>query len=297
MSFEAAGWAIRQRPKTPTEKLVLISLADHHNRSTGQCDPSYSTLADDALCSRRQAMRCVQSLEEQGFISVRKRSTFSCFYTLHFDIQAGDRVSPVVRGTGDSLSPAASDSLSPADTSLVTSETPTGDTHVTSASDMGVTLTRNTTRKNQEEVPRVRTEPPPPPLDVPRSWLPIDNETEFVAAVRDAWVEQWADTAADSPPSGALPSSIVFGLRSAIGMIERDNPDLKPRTADYWRALFRHLAKSDFLAGRKLQADGRPFRMRLHWLLREDNLAKCRAHEYCEPHHCGHVRPAAQVSR
>jgi hypothetical protein len=68
MSLEATAAALRSRPKLHTEKLVLISLADHHNRSTGLCFPKVATIMRDAMVSRRTAFTCLASLEDQGFI-------------------------------------------------------------------------------------------------------------------------------------------------------------------------------------------------------------------------------------
>jgi hypothetical protein len=68
MSLEATAAALRARPKLHTEKLVLISLADHHNRSTGRCFPKVATIMRDAMVSRATAFRCLASLEDQGFV-------------------------------------------------------------------------------------------------------------------------------------------------------------------------------------------------------------------------------------
>ena len=69
MSFQAAAWAIKQRPQSATEKLLLIALADCMNGETGRCFPSIAFLANAALCSTRTAQRGIKSLEQQGFIS------------------------------------------------------------------------------------------------------------------------------------------------------------------------------------------------------------------------------------
>lgn len=82
MSFEAAAWAIKQSPELATEKLILIALADCHNRDTGRCDPSLATLSEVALCSSRTAIRAIDSLEKQGFISTIKESGKRTNYVL-----------------------------------------------------------------------------------------------------------------------------------------------------------------------------------------------------------------------
>ena len=82
MSYEAAAWAIQQRPKTAHEKLVLVVIADCLNKDSLRCDPSISHLADLCLCNTRTVMRAVQGLEKQGFISVEKALGIRTKYTL-----------------------------------------------------------------------------------------------------------------------------------------------------------------------------------------------------------------------
>jgi len=83
MSFEAAAWAIKQRPESPTEKLILIALADCMNSETGRCFPSVDFLAEAALCSKRTAQRAIKSLESQGFINRSFRVNDTPLYRLN----------------------------------------------------------------------------------------------------------------------------------------------------------------------------------------------------------------------
>ena len=72
MSFHALAWAVRQ--KLPcTQKLVLLMLADRHNKDTGQCNPSHDLLADDCGLTRRSVMEQVAKLAEAGYLSIRHR--------------------------------------------------------------------------------------------------------------------------------------------------------------------------------------------------------------------------------
>lgn len=105
MSFELAAWAIKQEPKSAVEKLALITLADHYNSETRQCNPSMERIAVYCLCSSRTAMRAIQSLEDQGFVYIHKVKGKSNRYRL-------------LNLTSDKLSP-------------VTPEVSTSDTHVT----------------------------------------------------------------------------------------------------------------------------------------------------------------------
>jgi uncharacterized protein YdaU (DUF1376 family) len=50
--------------------------------------------------------------------------------------------------------------------------------------------------------------------------------------------------------------------------------DPKRQTVDYWCRFFRHVAASEFLTGRKVDREGRPFLPGLDWLVKPDNFAK-----------------------
>lgn len=75
-------WAVKQRPKTPLEKLVLMVLADRHNATRDQCNPSIATIADDAICSKRGAINALASLEKQGYIEVKRMHRRNSNYVL-----------------------------------------------------------------------------------------------------------------------------------------------------------------------------------------------------------------------
>lgn len=68
MSFLAMSWAIKQRGIKPATKLVLMILADCHNRHTGRCDPSQARLADECEMSRSTVNLHLQKLEDRGLI-------------------------------------------------------------------------------------------------------------------------------------------------------------------------------------------------------------------------------------
>lgn len=71
MSIQALNWAWRIHRSSPTQKLVLMALADHAN-SDGDCHPSFDTIAELADCSPRTARRHVEELVSAGL--VRKTS-------------------------------------------------------------------------------------------------------------------------------------------------------------------------------------------------------------------------------
>lgn len=66
MSNEALTWAFKQ-DLPMTEKFVLVSLADYAD-DEHSCYPSYNKTAKRVGCSRRTAMRAVESLADAGFI-------------------------------------------------------------------------------------------------------------------------------------------------------------------------------------------------------------------------------------
>lgn len=93
MSFEAFAWAARQRV-TSTQKLVLLMLAERHNKDTGQCRPSHDTLADDCGLSRRSVIDQIQKLAQTGYITILARANGNVklanqyLLNFHFGIQA-----------------------------------------------------------------------------------------------------------------------------------------------------------------------------------------------------------------
>ena len=108
-----------------TELLVLLCLADHAN-DDGQCWPSYARLAKRARCSRRQAMRCVDRLLKEGWITRLKRPIGferhdTNVFTLHLP-PPSDTTSPPPQKQSASVTGV---------TPLVTSTSPHSVTHVT----------------------------------------------------------------------------------------------------------------------------------------------------------------------
>lgn len=75
------------------ELLVLLCLADHAS-DDGYCWPSFQRLADRVRCSRRHAIRCVERLKAEGWLTVegsRKcpNGQFVNVYQLHIP-EGGD---------------------------------------------------------------------------------------------------------------------------------------------------------------------------------------------------------------
>ena len=67
------SWAMNQRPRGSKEKFVLLLLANYASSETGECFPSLSTLADQTRLSRDSVIRAIKALEEDGFVSTKRR--------------------------------------------------------------------------------------------------------------------------------------------------------------------------------------------------------------------------------
>ena len=72
MSFQAMTWAVDQELKT-NEKMVLVMLANCSNHHTGQCNPSHKRLAKECGMSISTLKRCIEKLEEAGFLVIQHR--------------------------------------------------------------------------------------------------------------------------------------------------------------------------------------------------------------------------------
>ena len=83
-----------------TELLILLCLADHAN-DEGICWPSYGKLALRARCSRRQAIRCLIRLKEEGWVAITgkkqaRSGQWTNVYQLGIPSERSDKASPLV---------------------------------------------------------------------------------------------------------------------------------------------------------------------------------------------------------
>jgi len=113
-------WAFSQK-LPPSEKLVLLSLADHYNGQTGVCIPGQKSLAEQTSMCVRTIQRHLKSLEDRGLI-VR---------TARFRAEGRGRTSDryELRMGGDNLSP-YSDQGDNQSTTKATNQDDQGDTGV-----------------------------------------------------------------------------------------------------------------------------------------------------------------------
>lgn len=73
MSIEAVAWALRQPVTDAVAKLIIISLADHHNASTGLCCPGRARLMEAGCCDQSTVKRKLAWLVKNGWIKVVPR--------------------------------------------------------------------------------------------------------------------------------------------------------------------------------------------------------------------------------
>ncbi|MEP5728571.1 MAG: helix-turn-helix domain-containing protein [Sulfitobacter sp.] len=92
MSGMALIWAANVKELNPAAKIVLIQLADFHNKETGQCNPSAQRLAEECEMSRATLFRHMTILEQSGLVTRHARGDGergSNQYELHLDISLG----------------------------------------------------------------------------------------------------------------------------------------------------------------------------------------------------------------
>lgn len=75
-----AAWKVQCEP---SQKLVLLALADHANDETWKCWPSLGHLHKKTGLNRRTVSRCIQSLVEQKLIGRINRGRESTVYQLN----------------------------------------------------------------------------------------------------------------------------------------------------------------------------------------------------------------------
>lgn len=67
----------------PSEKIVLLALADQANDAGRNCWPSVPTIARRSSQGERTVRRALQSLESKGFLSIHHRTGTSSQYHIH----------------------------------------------------------------------------------------------------------------------------------------------------------------------------------------------------------------------
>lgn len=89
MSFQAMAQAVKLKTESPTDKLVLLMLANFADENN-QAYPSYKRLAEDCCMTERGIKAIMGRLKKAGYVTWEKRkkangSLSSNLYTLHLD--------------------------------------------------------------------------------------------------------------------------------------------------------------------------------------------------------------------
>lgn len=92
MSHKATDWAF-EVPLPPLQKLVLLALADRHNKDTNRCDPSIDRICDDTGMSRTAVKNAITELRDKGLLNVHQRKEgtvcLSNFYSFNLSRGVG----------------------------------------------------------------------------------------------------------------------------------------------------------------------------------------------------------------
>ncbi len=143
MSGMALIWAANVKGLKPAAKIVLIQLADFHNKETGQCNPSAQRLADECEMGRATLFRHMTTLEECGLVTRHARGDGdggrgSNQYELHLDITLGPSARP--KGEGGGPVGVASQNETGGNVSKKRGKSPKGETGVVSNRDRNLTI-------------------------------------------------------------------------------------------------------------------------------------------------------------
>ena len=143
MSGMALIWAANVKGLKPAAKIVLIQLADFHNKETGQCNPSAQRLADECEMGRATLFRHMATLEECGLVTRHARGDGdggrgANQYELHLDITLGPSARP--KGGGSAPDGVVSQNETGGNVSKMGGKSPKGETGVVSNRDWNLTI-------------------------------------------------------------------------------------------------------------------------------------------------------------
>ena len=72
MSIIASNHVWTLKGLTSSERVLLLALADSHNKETGQCNPSHKKVAEKTHWTERNVKRLVKQCEQKGVLSVHR---------------------------------------------------------------------------------------------------------------------------------------------------------------------------------------------------------------------------------
>ena len=107
MSVRATSW-VWDQPMPPSEKIVLLRLADHANPDGGDVYPSVASVAAHTGISTRQVQRYIKSFVERGILVISghakggRSNPREYQFTFRFTPRKGDSIaSPISESKGD----------------------------------------------------------------------------------------------------------------------------------------------------------------------------------------------------
>ena len=159
MSIEAMSWALKQ-DLPPSEKLVLVSLADHHNRGTGLCIPGQASIGEQTCMSVRTVQRHLKSLESKGLIAREAR----------FRPEGRGRTSDSYILQGDNLTPKTASKGDKSGRTKATNQDDQHDTVVVAITGREPEGNRKVVSKQSRENDKVR---------LPDNWQPGEHLIEY----------------------------------------------------------------------------------------------------------------------
>lgn len=74
--------AVKSLQTSPTQKLLLLVLADCHNEKTGQCNPSYRYLMEISGLSNKAVANNLKALRNSGSVTFDSRNGANTYYEL-----------------------------------------------------------------------------------------------------------------------------------------------------------------------------------------------------------------------
>ena len=143
MSGVALIWAANVKGFKPAAKIVLIQLADFHNKETGQCNSSAKRLVDECEMGRATLFRNMTTLEQSGLVTRHAcgdgdGGRGSNQYELHLDITLG--LSSRAKGWGSGPNGTSSQNEKGRNASKMRGESLTSETGVVPNQDTNLTI-------------------------------------------------------------------------------------------------------------------------------------------------------------
>jgi DNA-binding transcriptional MocR family regulator len=100
MSLRAIKWVLEAGQRTrmsSVQRLVLLTLAYHHNDRTNQCNPAVDTLAAETGLSARTVQFATRELAASGLITVATRTVHGIQTSNQYDLFGTPKMSSTPR--------------------------------------------------------------------------------------------------------------------------------------------------------------------------------------------------------